>query len=127
MSCATLYYDNEPDNLDLAIKGRGSWAFSFTVYDTDGVTPFDLTDYTVYCDFVQNQSPYTLVIATTTSTGTPTDGIIYLSLTATQTATLDPNVPMLYDVFIDKAPLDGAFRRSFLQGAVTVERGYTAL
>lgn len=127
MSCANVYYYNEPGNLDLKIKGRGSWSFPFTVYDTDGVTPFDLTGYTAYCDFVSNDGSYTLIDSCTTDIPTPTDGTIYLSLTATETAALPVDTPMFYDVFIDKAPFDGANRRSFVQGTVVVQRGYTAL
>lgn len=83
---------------NLQIDAGTTYAISF-IYKSDTGVPFDLTDYSVACQ-IRSVSPNALIL-TPTMTKVDAEGLITLSLTATQTGTLTP-IPYMYAIEISK-------------------------
>lgn len=83
---------------NLQIDAGTTYSVSF-IYKSDTGVPFDLTGYSVACQ-IRSVSPNALIL-TPTMTKVDAEGLITLSLTATQTGTLTP-IPYMYAIEISK-------------------------
>jgi hypothetical protein len=84
-----------PASYNFFIKQGATFSKKFIIYQTDG-SPYDLTDYTARMDIREKISSSEPIISLTTENGkisitSPTEGIFYLLLTATETASLTTN------------------------------------
>jgi hypothetical protein len=80
---------------NINIKQGATFSKKIILYQTDGST-FDLTGYTARMDIREKISSSSSMISLTTENGrisitSPTEGIFYLLLTATETASLTTN------------------------------------
>ena len=101
--------------LNQVIDQGATFSKQITVYETDGTTVQNLTNYTVTSQLRKNytSTAYTTINATNNS---PTTGIIVMSLTATQTAALKSG-RYVYDLQI--AAADGTVTR-VIEGVITL-------
>tara|TARA_Y100001949_G_scaffold53784_1_gene45221 strand:+ start:224 stop:559 length:336 start_codon:yes stop_codon:yes gene_type:complete len=101
--------------LNQVIDQGATFSKQITVYETDGTTVQNLTNYTVTSQLRKNytSTAYTTINATNNS---PTNGIIVMSLTATQTAALKSG-RYVYDLQI--AAADGTVTR-VIEGVITL-------
>ena len=101
--------------LNQVIDQGATFSKQITVYETDGTTVQNLTNYTVTSQLRKNytSTAYTTINATNNS---PTNGIIVMSLTATQTAALKSG-RYVYDLQI--AAADGTVTR-VIEGVLTL-------
>ena len=83
---------------NLQIDAGTTYSVSF-IYKSDTGVPFDLTGYSVVCQ-IRSVSPNALILSPT-MTKVDADGLITLSLTATQTGTLS-TIPYIYAIEITK-------------------------
>ena len=101
--------------LNQVIDQGATFSKQITVYETDGTTVQNLTNYTVTSQLRKNytSTAYTTINATNNS---PTNGIIVMSLTAVQTAALKSG-RYVYDLQI--AAADGTVTR-VIEGVITI-------
>ena len=101
--------------LNQVIDQGATFSKQITVYETDGTTVQNLTNYTVTSQLRKNytSTAYTTINATNNS---PTNGIIVMSLTAVQTAALKSG-RYVYDLQI--AAADGTVTR-VIEGVITL-------
>jgi hypothetical protein len=100
--------------LNQIIDQGSTWSKQITVYQTDGTTIQNLTGYTITSQLRKNytSTAYTTINATNNS---PTNGIIVMSLAATDTAALKSG-RYVYDLQI--AAADGTVTR-VIEGVIT--------
>ncbi len=101
--------------LNQVIDQGTTFSKQITVYETDGTTVQNLTGYTVAAQLRKNytSTAYTTINATNNA---PTSGVIVMSLTAVQTATLKSG-RYVYDLQITAA--DTTVTR-VLEGVITI-------
>tara|TARA_Y100000590_G_scaffold362009_1_gene418952 strand:+ start:1011 stop:1352 length:342 start_codon:yes stop_codon:yes gene_type:complete len=85
--------------LNLTIDQGSNYTNSITVYQADGVTPSNLTGYTVASQFRKNYTSTAYTAFTTTLVSPYTSGKINMTLTAAQTAAVKAGY-YYYDVEI---------------------------
>ena len=102
--------------LNLQIDQGSTFSKQITVYETDGTTVQNLTGYTVASQIRKNYTStnYTTINATNND---PTNGVIVMSLAATQTATLKAG-RYVYDLQITAA--DATVTR-IIEGVITIK------
>jgi len=107
---------------NLRIDAGASFSSDVSVTDTDG-TAFDLTGYTAAAKMALGYASTRTRTTITTAIGTPTTGVITLSLTPAVTSTLEAPARYVYDVEITKTS-DGTVTR-VIEGLITVSPSVT--
>ena len=102
---------------NLRIDQGASFSSDVTVTDTDG-SVFDLTGYTAQAKMALGYSSTRARVAMTSTIGSPTLGVIALSLTADQTSALEAPARYVYDVEITRTS-DSTITR-VIEGIITV-------
>ena len=99
---------------ELFLEQGTSFTISLTIDDVSG-SPFNLTGYTGTAQMRKSYYSSNAAATFVVTTGTPTDGIITLSLEAATTANIYPG-RYLYDVVVTS----GSTRARVLEGIVNV-------
>ncbi len=102
--------------LNLQIDQGSTFSKQITVYQTDGITVQNLTGYTVASQVRKNYTSTNFVTINATNND-PTNGVIVMSLTATQTAGMKAG-RYVYDLQITAA--DGTVSRT-IEGIITIK------
>jgi hypothetical protein len=107
---------------NLRIEQGATFTSDVTVKDANGDV-FDLTGYSASAKMAQGYASTRTRVAFSTAIGTPTSGVITLSLTADQTNALDAPARYVYDVEILRAS-DSTITR-VIEGIITVSPSVT--
>ena len=100
--------------------GQGAtWSVAVEYTDSGG-TPIDITGYSVRADMKRSYTDSTAAQSITCAITTPTQGVINMSLTATQTKLLSGDY--LYDLELES--VGGAVTR-LLHGTITIDKEVT--
>lgn len=102
---------------NLRIDQGTTFSSDVTVTDTDG-SVFDLTGYTAQAKMALGYSSTRTRVALTATIGSPTLGVVALSLTADQTSALEAPARYVYDVEITRTS-DSTITR-VIEGIITV-------
>ena len=102
--------------LNLQIDQGSTFSKQITVYQTDGTTVQNLTGYTVASQVRKNYTSTNFVTINATNND-PTNGVIVMSLTATDTAGMKAG-RYVYDLQITAA--DGTVSRT-IEGIITIK------
>ena len=102
--------------LNLQIDQGSTFSKQITVYQTDGTTIQNLTGYTVASQVRKNYTSTNFVTINATNND-PTNGVIVMSLTATDTAGMKAG-RYVYDLQITAA--DGTVSRT-IEGIITIK------
>ena len=102
--------------LNLQIDQGSTFSKQITVYQTDGVTIQNLTGYTIASQVRKNYTSTNFVTINATNND-PTNGVIVMSLTATDTAGMKAG-RYVYDLQITAA--DGTVSRT-IEGIITIK------
>jgi len=104
---------------NLTIEQGSTWQLNLSVDSDNSGTDLDITNYTFSPKIAKSyydESPVTMTYSITS----PTTGKVKLSLTAAQTADLDPNIEYVWDCDMT-SPADVTTR--LLQGRATISAG----
>ena len=107
---------------NLRIDQGASFSSDVTVKDSNGDV-FDLTGYTAAAKMALGYASTRTRVAMTTTIGSPTTGVITLSLTATQTADLEAPARYVYDVEITRTSDNNVTR--VIEGIISVSPNVT--
>jgi len=107
---------------NLRIEQGATFTSDVTVKDANGDV-FDLTGYSASAKMAQGYASTRTRVSFSTAIGTPTSGVITLSLTADQTNALDAPARYVYDVDILRAS-DSTITR-VIEGIITVSPSVT--
>ena len=107
---------------NLRIDQGASFSSDVTVKDSNGDV-FDLTGYTAAAKMALGYASTRTRVAMTTAIGSPTTGVITLSLSATQTADLEAPARYVYDVEITRTSDNNVTR--VIEGIISVSPNVT--
>lgn len=107
---------------NLILEQGATFSSDVTVLDNDG-TAFDLTDHTAEAKMALGFSSTRTRVSLTATISNPTNGVITLSLSSTQTSQLEAPARYVYDVEITNTSTNVVTR--VIEGIITIRPNVT--